>query len=187
MQNSTHKLHPPTPVSHSPMQKGATFDTTGQYRYMLWREWDLQAPGIGFVMLNPNRADAVIDDPTIRRCVGFAKAWGYGRLEVMNLFAYRTAQPQELRQVSDPIGVENDAYLISLSDRVERIVFAWGNWGTLGDRAKTVLQLLAHSPHLYCFGLTKTGQPKHPLYLRKDTHCCPFEHPFLIKAPLQSQ
>lgn len=166
------------------MQKGATFDSTGQYRYNLWREWDAQAPRVGFVMLNPNRADAVIDDPTIRRCLGFAKAWGYGKLEVVNLFAYRTAHPKELHQVADPIGAENDLYLTSLSDRVERIVLAWGNWGTLGDRAQIVLQFLPPYPHLYCFGLTKTGQPRHPLYLRKDTLCCAFNHPSLARVTL---
>lgn len=84
------------------MIEGAIFDATQTYRYTLWREWH-DAPSIGFVMLNPNRADATLDDPTIRRCIGFAKAWEFGRLEVMNLFGYRAKTPSILEHVSDPI------------------------------------------------------------------------------------
>lgn len=147
--------------------QGATFDPTYTYRYNLWRQWDEQRPWVGFVMLNPSRADAVVDDPTIRRCLGFAQAWGYGGLEVVNLFAYRTASPTELRRVSDPIGAENDRYLTSLVQRVDRILLAWGNWGTLYQRDRAVIQLLGMSKPLNCLGLTQTGQPRHPLYLRR--------------------
>lgn len=148
------------------MQTGATFDPTGLYRYLLWREWDRSAPKVGFVMLNPSQADAVADDPTIRRCVGFARLWGYGAVEIVNLFAYRTPHPKLLSQVRDPVGMENDDYLRSLSQRVDRIVIAWGNWGSLQRRDRAVLQLLTSSTPLYCFGYTKQQQPRHPLYLR---------------------
>ena len=86
------------------MHTGAEFDATGCYRYLLWRSWDGQAPRVGFVMLNPSRADAAVNDPTIRRCLGFARTWGFGAMDVVNLFAYCTAQPAVLRQVNDPIG-----------------------------------------------------------------------------------
>ncbi|MBM0741442.1 DUF1643 domain-containing protein [Phormidium sp. CLA17] len=148
------------------MKTGAIIDSTGLYRYLLWREWDAAALKVGFVMLNPSRADGTVDDPTIRRCIGFARSWGYSGLEVVNLFAYRTAKPSELRQVVDPVGIENDAYLRSLSHRVNRIVLAWGNWGTWQGRDQAVLALFGRSTQLYCLNLTKTGQPKHPLYLR---------------------
>jgi hypothetical protein len=149
------------------IKRRAEFDSSGTYRYSLWRAWETAAPTIGFVMLNPHRADDVVDDPTIRRCIGFAQSWGYGSLEVVNLFAYRTGNPLELRQVLDPIGAENDRYLISLSDRVERIMLAWGNFGSLGDRHLAVMPLLT-SQTLYCLGMTKTAQPKHPLYLNRN-------------------
>ena len=87
---------------------GADFDPTGVYRYSLWREWDARAPAVAFVMLNPSTADAGKDDPTIRRCASFARSWGYGSLEVVNLFAYRASEPKRLRQTPDPIGPAND-------------------------------------------------------------------------------
>lgn len=148
------------------MKTGAIIDVTQLYRYLLWREWDSAALKVGFVMLNPSRADGAIDDPTIRRCIRFAQSWGYGGLEVANLFAYRTANPNELRQVIDPIGIENDVYLRSLPHRVDQVIVAWGNWGTWQRRDQVVLKLFNTSTKLHCLALTKTGQPKHPLYLR---------------------
>ncbi len=150
------------------VKTGAIFDLTEQYRYVLWREWDSTMLRVGFVMLNPSQADAIADDPTIRRCIGFARAWGYGALEVVNLFAYRTAFPKFLRQVSDPVGSDNDLHLEQFARRVDRIVLAWGNWGSLYGRDRAVLEQLMACKSLYCFGLTKNQQPRHPLYLKRN-------------------
>ena len=76
------------------MDSGACFDSTGAYRYRLWREWDVSKPSVTFVMLNPSTAGAKDDDPTIRRCLSFARSWGFGRLEVVNLCAYRATSPK---------------------------------------------------------------------------------------------
>jgi hypothetical protein len=151
---------------------GAIFDPTQTYRYCLWRSWS-DAAKIGFVLLNPNRADAELNDPTIRRCLGFAKAWGYGGLEVVNLFAFRAKTPQLLKQAIEPIGEENDRYLITLPERVDTIVFAWGNWGSLWGRDRAIVKLFSEQQNLYCFGTTKTGQPCHPLYLKRDEPLVP--------------
>lgn len=156
------------------MRTGAVFDATGTYRYLLWREWEPAAPRVGFVMLNPNRADAEVDDPTIRRCIGFARSWQFGGIDVVNLFAYRAATPATLRKVPDPVGQENDRHLAELCDRVTCIVLAWGNWGTLGDRHQAVLKRLENRDSIYCLGTTKVGQPRHPLYLRRDAALLPF-------------
>lgn len=150
------------------MQTGAEFDVTGRYRYRLWRSWDEEATRVGFVMLNPSRADGVVNDPTIRRCLGFARSWGFGGLEVVNLFAYCTAHPKELCQVADPIGRENDRYLAQLAERVDQIVLAWGNDGCLQSRDRTVRVLWGDRTPIYCLGMTKLGQPQHPLYIRRD-------------------
>lgn len=90
------------------MQSGAVI--TGDYRYLLWREWNSNDKTVSFIMLNPSRADGSVNDPTITRCINFAKAWGYGRLEVVNLFAYRTPKPSLLKQAPEPIGRDNDAF-----------------------------------------------------------------------------
>jgi hypothetical protein len=141
------------------------------YRYRLWRSWG-DGPRLGWIMLNPSQADAQGDDPTLRRCVGFAQSWGYGGLEVVNLFAYRASRPGVLRQVADPIGPQNDRYLRELPDRVAAIVCAWGNGGALGGRDRVVRERLADYPALYCLGRTRSGHPRHPLY-------CPRNQPLI--------
>ena len=159
---------------------GASFDPGGRYRYLLWRSWDPSRPRVAFIMLNPSTADAMRDDPTIRRCLGFARSWGFGSLEVANLFAYRATHPSLLSAVADPVGPENDRYLLGVGQRGQLVVAAWGNVGSLMNRAQTVSGLLTCL--LYCLGTTTRGQPRHPLYLRRHaipglwqgTDCAPF-------------
>jgi hypothetical protein len=150
------------------MQRGAEFDPTGCYRYSLWRKWSEQAPSVTFIMLNPSTADAMTDDPTIRRCIRFAQTWGFGSLEVVNLFAYRSTHWQDLRQATDPVGEENDRYLTQAIRHAQITLVAWGNWGTLQSRSDIVLQLFSQHQNFYCLGTTKLGQPRHPLYVRSD-------------------
>lgn len=144
--------------------RGVLFDPTGAYRYRLWRVWAPDAPRLAFVLLNPNAADAVHDDPTIRRCVGFARAWGYGGVDVVNLFAWRTPNPRALRAAPDPVGPDNDAHLQAVAARAALVVAGWGVHGALAGRDVVVRRLLAGYP-LACLGLTKAGHPRHPLYL----------------------
>jgi len=151
------------------MQGGAIFDVTGNYRYSLWRQWENTAHLV-FIMLNPSTADAQTNDATIRRCVGFAQSWGYGSLEVVNLFALRATQPQHLRDAVDPIGSACDHYLLAAAAKAERIVVAWGNWGCLHQRDRSVLMLLAPHTPLHCLGTNQTGQPCHPLYIRRTAN-----------------
>lgn len=146
------------------MQSGAVI--TGDYRYLLWREWNSESKTVSFIMLNPSRADAEINDPTITRCINFAKSWGYGRLEVVNLFAYRTSKPSLLKQAAEPIGKDNDRYIVEAVRRSDRVILAWGNHGTWQQQDLYVLQLLKTYKHLYSLGITKKGCPRHPLYLR---------------------
>ena len=118
--------------------------------------------------MNPSTADASSDDPTIRRCVGFARAWGYGGIEVVNLFGLCGTEPRALRSARDPIGEDNDAYLRATARRVDALVLAWGTHGTLRGRDREVLALLSRSRRLLVLGWTRSGQPRHPLYLRRD-------------------
>lgn len=121
-------------------------------------------------MLNPSTADAHQDDPTIKRCIGFAQLWGYGSLAVANLFAFRTAFPQALKRCTEPIGPENDIWLMALASEADTLVAAWGNHGQLLSRSRQIKALL---PRLMCLGLTKSGEPKHPLYVPRSTTLVP--------------
>lgn len=147
------------------MQGDAVISECGQYRYMLTRHWG-EGPEVLFVMLNPSTADALQDDRTIGRCISFAKAWGFGRLAVANLFAFRTPSPAELMQAAEPIGPENDHWLEQLSARAALTVAAWGNDGAFRGRASEVAPRL-RNPHY--LKLTKRGQPWHPLYIAGDS------------------
>ncbi|MFA5385949.1 MAG: DUF1643 domain-containing protein [Eubacteriales bacterium] len=151
------------------MIKGAIIDNTGDYRYSLWRIWDETKPKITFIMLNGSTADAEQDDPTLRRCIGYAKAWGFGSLEVVNLFGYRTTFPTELKKAADPVGAENDSYILKAIKGASMVVVAWGSNGSFKKQDKYVLGLLKNNcVEPYCIDVSKDGHPKHPLYLKAD-------------------
>lgn len=151
------------------MERTAVISECGMYRYKLGRCWDHALPGVCFVMLNPSTADASIDDPTIRRCIGFAKAWGYGALEVVNLYTYRATAPSELKKALAPNGPDSGTHLQATAAGAKLLVAAWGNHGTQ-ERAAAVMEVLqAVGREVHCLGQTKTGAPRHPLYVRADT------------------
>lgn len=145
-------------------ERRTVFSIDRGYRYALWRDWGGEGYAM-FVGLNPSTADETTDDPTIRRCVAYAKAWGYGALCMTNLFAFRATDPKDMLSARDPVGPENDATLIDLSGGAGVVVAAWGTYGTHLGRGQMVRNML---PGLHCLKLTKDGHPGHPLYLRKD-------------------
>jgi hypothetical protein len=152
------------------MIRRAAFSRCGRYRYALWREWNPSGPTVLVVALNPSTADHRRDDPTIRRCIQFAKDWGFGRLTVANLFAYRTPEPRLLCRVDDPVGPANDDWLSRLAREAEFVVAAWGARGDHRGRAAAVAPCLGR---LHCLGLTQGGAPRHPLYVRGDVRPVP--------------
>lgn len=150
---------------------GAVISDCGRYRYTLEREWLTGSGTCLFVMLNPSTADASEDDPTIRRCVRFAQGWGYGRLTVGNLFAFRATDPNQLLHAADPIGPENDRWLARLCDQAQRIVIAWGAHPKAQARAEVAMRhVIDRHPYKrpFCLGATKSGAPRHPLYVPGD-------------------
>lgn len=157
----------------------ATISACGRYRYELIRQWGPTAKLCRFIMLNPSTADATEDDPTIRRCIAFAKAWGYDGIVVHNLYAYRATNPAELVNADDPIGDENRNYLAS--DGFEFTIAAWGShpaasiwWhGYPYAWQKTILRNRA----LHCLGVNGNGSPKHPLYLAASCTPRPWKAP----------
>ena len=171
-----------TPVCVLPRVTSSAFiSECGQYRYELRRTWDESKPKVMFIMLNPSTADADIDDPTIRRCIAFAKSWNYGGILVGNLFAYRATEPKTLLTVTDPIGKENITHLKVLSFESDIIVCAWGNskiverlGKKLGSDYKPLSEILGR---LFYLELANDGTPKHPLYLKGDLKPVRFEVP----------
>jgi hypothetical protein len=159
-------LRPPTP-------SGATFSRDRRYRYRLWRSWGDPALPCVFVGLNPSTADESNDDPTIRKCVGFAKHWGFGGVDVVNLFAFRSTEPAALSVVKDPVG-RNNAYHVTLALRdAKRIVWAWGSHSPRIRRLvlpeSTSLCTMERTCEAGTLGITKDGSPRHPLMLAYTT------------------
>ena len=153
---------------------GAILDITQTYRYLLWRQLtEGHRRHVAWIMLNPSTADASLDDATIRRCISFSRSWGFDRLSVANLFALRSTNPDALREHEDPVGPDNDKYLVELARGADLIICAWGNHGRLDDRADQVRELLKGLP-LHCLRVSKHGQPVHPLYLPAALRPVPF-------------
>jgi hypothetical protein len=137
-----------------------------RYRYLLTRGPRDAREHLVFVMLNPSTADQEHDDPTIRRALGFARRLGFARLSVVNLFALRATEPARLYRARDPVGPGNDDAIRAAVADATLVIAAWGNHGELRDRAAQVRPLLPRVHHL---GLTRLGQPRHPLYLPAAT------------------
>jgi hypothetical protein len=150
-----------------------------KYRYSLTRIWDARKPRVLFIMLNPSTADAEEDDPTIRRCIGFAKDWGYGGLSVVNLFAWRATKPRELLTAPFVVGVENEKWIRRMSSLADLVVCAWGNSSIVGKLQKrldhTWKPLSWIDKPLYYLQLSNDGTPRHPLYLPKNLTPIPYE------------
>lgn len=150
------------------MTGDAGFSACGQYRWWLRRQWQPLWPRLLVIGLNPSRADAQRDDPTLRRIVGFAQRWGYGSVTLLNLHARITPNPAVLRRCPDPVGSENDRWLRTvLTTGGVAAWLAWGNQGSWRGRDRAVLDLLGEAAPgvpLLVLGLTAQGQPRHPLY-----------------------
>jgi hypothetical protein len=153
------------------VEKKANISKDKIYRYTLSRTWDSTKPTVLFIGLNPSIADENIDDPTITRCINFAKDWGYGTLLMANLFAFRSTYPKEIYLIDDPIGKDNDHYILECVKQSDLIIACWGNNGTYMDREKIIKELV---PNLYCLQKNKNGTPHHPLRLPRDINPIPF-------------
>lgn len=158
-------------IDHSIMFDSAIFSDGRLYRYHLTRRVGWQSTICLFIMLNPSTADETKNDPTVARCVDFAKRWGFGSLEVCNIFAYRSTEPLELRGLTEAqaVGSDNDHHIDSAITRADRVVCAWGNRGEMhrrGIQVRSAIILAGKIP--LAFKITGAGQPIHPLYQKKD-------------------
>jgi hypothetical protein len=149
--------------------RGASLSDDGVYRYLLWRQWNSAKPFAHFIMLNPSTADATVDDPTVRRCAGFARAWGLGGIRVTNLYPFRATKPDDLWNAAIPEGQHNMRHIAGAVDGSDISVAAWGIHGR-ENRIRLVRNLFGGlGVPLYCLGLTKDGAPRHPLYVAGAT------------------
>jgi hypothetical protein len=141
---------------------GAFFSPDRQHRYLLWRTPGKTGPSVLFIGLNPSTADETANDPTIRRCLGYAKAWGCSRVLVANLFSFCATKPEDLKRSNYPVGDDNDLWLARAIQYTNLTIVAWGNNGLWRGRQDEIAHLLFNPQ---CLGITKLGAPRHPLYL----------------------
>lgn len=156
-----------------PPERDALLSDCGTYRYWLMRHWDYDLKPAGFVMLNPSTADATQDDPTIRKCVEFARTWGAGGIEVVNLFAYRATDPKALAEYKgDLVGPENDRSIRDVLEHCFPLVAAWGNKVPKRhlarvDAVKRIMREVGLP--VQCLKKNANGSPGHPLYIKGDS------------------
>lgn len=159
----------------------AVISDDGRYRYQLQRELDPNDKKIClFVMLNPSTADGMTDDPTLRRCKTFATAWGYGRLEVVNLFSLRATNPKDLYAAlpADVYGPDHWPHFLTAVDRAHLVICGWGAEKAAEAPGPTMVRFLTNyrgGAGPMCLGTTRNGSPRHPLYVSGDTLPVPLE------------
>lgn len=153
------------------LERDAVLSDCGKYRYLLRRSWDHKLPRALYIMLNPSTADAEVDDATIRSCFRLAKSWGYGSFEVVNLFAWRATNPAELEKAADPVGNPRNANIMQMAlKRCDLTICAWGAHAMASERGPLAVSTIRGlKPMAYCLGTTKSGAPKHPLYIKTGT------------------
>lgn len=153
----------------------AIISDCGKYRLKLSRHVkdDLPYNHLLFIMLNPSTADATQDDPTIRKCRGFAERLGFSFFEVVNLFDYRATDPKDLKKAQYPCSEHNLPMILDTARRCEMVICAWGTHGTYRAQNSVVTRMLMPMP-LKALGVTKDGHPRHPLYVPYDTPLIPF-------------
>lgn len=154
-------------------RSSAIFSPDRRYRYTLERTVGDSDTTLMVIGLNPSTADETTDDPTIRRCIGFARSWGAGRLVMTNLFAYRATEPRDMLVAADPVGPDNDVRLCDVALTADLILAAWGVNGGFMNRNSYVTLMLGARP-MACLGLTQGGHPRHPLYVPAVTKPIPF-------------
>jgi hypothetical protein len=171
------------------IQRDAVLSPDGIYRYRLSRWWG-PGPRLAFLMFNPSTADALVDDATIRKCMGFAQRWAFDGIEVVNLFAIRSREPENVLLTPDPLGPEYWTYLFGALELCTTVVAAWGCESTL-KKLTARPHLASHIPEvlkwmrtevpspptIYCFGYTQGGTPRHPLMLPYKTFAVPYKWP----------
>jgi len=155
---------------------GATFSWCNKYRYHLWRRWG-EGKVLTYLMCNPSKSDVFSTDPIMRKCLFYAKKYGYAGVDLLGIFALMSAKIKGL-EVDDPVGADNDEFIKAVRGDV---CFAWGKVGSRvkhqRDRPYRVIKMIDESVNVMCLGVTKDGNPKHPCYLSHGCEFVPFDTP----------
>lgn len=146
------------------------------HRYVLRCSWEPLLPPkfCMFIGLNPSTADETQLDNTLRRIKGYCMAWGYNGFIMTNAFAFRDKDPDVMKMAADPIGPENDKWILQCADECDLIIACWGVHATFMDREKALIELLK-GRRLCALHVTADGHPGHPLYLPAEA--LPFPYP----------
>ncbi len=158
----------------------AIFNTSKRYRYVLTREWTEGKGAVAFIGLNPSTATHEVSDPTVTRCVNYAKRWGFKEMIMLNIFALRSTDPKELYKAREPIGRENNDYIESYTEEAKLVIAGWGNHGDHRTRGREVSKIIKDL-NVKCFGINKSGHPVHPLYQRNDARLIDFNMEGLLE------
>lgn len=151
---------------NSEIRRSAVLSPCDKYQYWLLREWDASLPCALLIGLNPSKADARVDDQTIRKDIGFAKLWGCGSIMKGNLYGIRSTDPKGIFRVDDPVGPGNDDALLEMRRMCQLVVFCWGSDKAADRRSGYVVRMF---PDAKCLGKTAGGHPRHTLYLPYNT------------------
>jgi len=148
------------------IESGAVFSKCLKYRFRLWRIWDRTKKSLLFLLLNPSKAGIKINDPTVTRCMQRARLLGFGGIEVCNLFAYRATNPRDMKQAPNPVGMNNNLHILYAARKCGMVIAGWGTHGSFLRRDREVRMYLRKcGVEMFQLGLTKDGQPRHPLYV----------------------
>ena len=150
------------------------YSEDGQYRYLSCQRIGPSDDRLLFIMLNPASTVGTLNSQKKHRqtrtlCINFARRWGFGMLEVVNLFALEAPKPKLLRKVDDPVGPENDRWICDAVERADKVILAWGADGSYGNRSQKVLQKILPIKIPYYLKKTNAGEPRHPIGIRRDT------------------
>lgn len=154
------------------LSSGDDFSACGHYRYNLWRTWDQEQRIVAFLMLNPSKATAIENDPTVYRCERRACMMGFGGLIVVNIFGMISTDPRALYTDPFPIGSRNDSSILAAANKAAMVICAWGEHAAFMERGQRVEQMLRREgfgPKLHHLGLNRSGHPRHPLYIPYST------------------
>lgn len=151
------------------------------HRNWLLRNWDGNKPRLLFIGLNPSKADDKEDDATIRRLIHFSKKRGCGSFMIINLYTKIATKRKDLiAHIKEDGDLCPGEWILKCHSEpvawrsYKKVIFMWGGTKQAKERAKYAI---SRFPFAYCFGHTKDGSPKHPLYLPNNTKLIRYDTP----------